>query len=87
VEGTQLMTVYKPIARLGQRAAEVAVALARGRRVQSDLMVDNKSGVEIPYYIEEPLAVFANNMDSSVIHDGFHSAEDVYRNASGRVKK
>lgn len=87
VEGTQLMTVYKPIARLAERAADVAVAIAKGKASEPDLVVDNRSGAMIPYYIEEPKSVFASNMDKTVIADGFHSAEDVYRNVPGRVKK
>ena len=87
VEGTQLMTVYKPIAHLAERAAEVAVAIARGEAIEPDLVVDNRSGAMIPYYIEEPKSVFRGNMDKTVISDGFHSAEDVYRNVAERVKK
>jgi D-xylose transport system substrate-binding protein len=87
VEGTQLMTVYKPIAHLAERAAEVAVAIAKGKAPEPDLVVDNRSGAMIPYYMEVPKAIFKGNMDKTVISDGFHSAEDVYRNVPGRVKK
>ncbi|HOT63264.1 MAG TPA: substrate-binding domain-containing protein, partial [Treponemataceae bacterium] len=79
IEGTQLMTVYKPIARLAQRAAEIAVQVARGQVPTPDFEVDNKSGAMIPFYMEDPMAVFRENMDETVIRDGFHSAEDVYR--------
>jgi len=87
VEGTQLMTVYKPIARLAARAAEVSVAVARGDRLTPERFADNKSGRMIPFFMEEPKAVFRANLDSSIIADGFHSAEDVYRNAPERVIK
>jgi len=80
VEGTQLMTVYKPIARLASRAAEIAVSLSGGELPEPDMYLDNTSGSMVPFYMEEPRAVFKNNLDSSVIADGFHSAEDVYRN-------
>lgn len=79
IEGTQLMTVYKPIARLAQRAADIAVQVARGQVPTPDFEVDNKSGAMIPFYMEDPMAVFRENMDETVIRDGFHSAEDVYR--------
>jgi D-xylose transport system substrate-binding protein len=79
VEGLQLMTVYKPIHRLATRAAEVAVEIAKGTPPPPDRYTDNGSGVEIPYYVEEPIAVYAHNMDETIIRDGFHSAEDVYR--------
>ena len=79
VEGLQLMTVYKPIHRLATRAAELAVAIAEGNTPEPDRYVTNNSGSEIPYYVEEPQAVYRHNMDETIIRDGFHSAEDVYR--------
>ncbi len=80
VEGTQLMTVYKPIAKLASRAAELAVSIARGKSIPNDTLLDNKSGAAIPSYIEKPIAVQKSNMDRTVIMDSFHSWEDVYRN-------
>jgi len=86
VEGTQLMTVYKPIGRLGIKAAEIAVALglkARGMGngdiPDPDTMVDNNSGTLIPSYLEDSIAIYAHNIDE-VIRDGFHSRDDVFRN-------
>ena len=79
VEGTQLMTVYKPIPRLAQRAAVLAVSFAKGNSPRPDKTLDNGSGTMIPYYVETPVAVYKEQMDSTVIKDGFHSREDVYR--------
>jgi D-xylose transport system substrate-binding protein len=79
VEGLQLMTVYKPIHRLATRAAQLAVAIAQGDAPTPDRTVRNGSGADIPYYVEVPVAVFAHNMEETIIRDGFHSAEDVYR--------
>ncbi len=84
VEGLQLMTVYKPIQLLASRAAEVAVGLARGAMPTPDRMVDNGSGTDIPYFMEAPRAVFSWNMDETIIRDGFHSADDVYRTVTGQ---
>jgi D-xylose transport system substrate-binding protein len=79
VEGTQLMTVYKPISALGVRAARVAVAVARQENIRSDTLVDNNSGAMIPAFLENSVVIFKDNVDV-VIRDGFHSQEDVYRN-------
>jgi len=79
VEGTQLMTVYKPISALGVRAAQVAVAVARQESIRPDTLVDNNSGAMIPAFLEKSTVVFKDTMDV-VIRDGFHSREDVYRN-------
>jgi D-xylose transport system substrate-binding protein len=88
VEGTQLMTVYKPIGKIGVRAAELAVALGRKARGESgieipppDVMLDNNSGTMIPSYLEKSTAIFKQNIDE-VIRDGFHSRVDVYRNVA-----
>jgi D-xylose transport system substrate-binding protein len=83
VEGLQLMTVYKPIEKLAGKAARVAVEIARGNMPEPDRYMDNGSGTEIPYYVEMPLAVFKSNMDETIIRDGFHSLEDVYRVQTG----
>lgn len=84
VEGTQLMTVYKPIQKLATRAARLAMALSKGTTLPCDTLMDNKSGAMIPSYIEEPIAVYKNNMNETVIKDGFHSSEGVYRNVIGQ---
>ena len=88
VEGTQLMTVYKPIGTLGVRAATVAVALARRARGDTeqdipppDVMVDNQSGAAVPAYLEGTTAIFRHNIDI-IIHDGFHSRDDIFRNVA-----
>jgi D-xylose transport system substrate-binding protein len=73
------MTVYKPISDLAGRAAEVAVGLALGSPPAPDGEFPNGSSRPIPFYREDPVAVFASNMDDTVIRDGFHSREDVYR--------
>ena len=83
VEGTQLMTVYKPIQKLATRAARLAMALSGGMPLTPDTLMENKSGQPVPSYIEEPIAVDRTNMDETVIKDGFHSSEDVYRNLIG----
>jgi D-xylose transport system substrate-binding protein len=41
---------------------------------------DNKSGTMIASYIEKPIAVYKDNMEETVIKDGFHSRDDIYRN-------
>lgn len=81
VEGLQLMTVYKPIQRLATRAAELAVAMAKGTLPEPDSYMENGSEAPIPFFVETPYAVYSWNMDETIIRDGFHSAEDVYRMA------
>jgi D-xylose transport system substrate-binding protein len=79
VEGTQLMTVYKPIEKLAGEAARLAVMLAKGESLKIEKTIyDGK--YDIPYYELEPIPVDKGNMDSTIIKDGFHMKEEVYRN-------
>lgn len=86
IEGTQLMTVYKPIQNLSIRAAKLAVSMVNNSLAEPDRYIDNNSGKEIPFYVEKPIAVFKEQLDDTVIYDGFHSKEDVYRNVIGQNK-
>jgi D-xylose transport system substrate-binding protein len=79
VEGTQLMTVYKPIEKLAGETARLAVLLAMGESLKIEKTIyDGK--YDIPYYELEPIPVDQGNMDSTIIKDGFHMKEEVYRN-------
>lgn len=81
VEGTQVMTVYKPVERLATRAAEEAVALAKGGEITGDDVVTIDSGkYKIPYIALEPISVNRDNIDEVIIGSGFHLKEDVYLN-------
>jgi len=79
VEGTQAMTVYKPIKVIATEAAKAAVALAQKKTVQANLTIDNGKK-KVPFLALTPIAVDKNNMYSVIIKDGFHKLEDVYRN-------
>lgn len=79
VEGSQLMTVYKPIDRLATKAAQLAMAVALEQELElPETFVDNGSK-QVPYYRLEPVAVTLDNIEDTVFKDGFHSRQDVYR--------
>lgn len=86
VEGTQEMTVYKPIEQEANTAAEFAVALGKGEDITSGTgeykatETFNDGTYDIPYYSIDPIAVTAENMDEVIIDGGFHTKEDVYLN-------
>ena len=79
VEGTQLMTVYKPVEKLAKEAAEIVVKMARGEKPQvTDTIFD---GVYyIPYKKLAPIMVTRENIDEVIIDGGFHRKEQVYLN-------
>ena len=79
VAGTQSMTVYKPIAPLATRAAEIAVALARHQSTNTNGKVSN-GFKDVPSLLLEPVSVDKNNLLQTVVKDGFLSLDDIYKN-------
>lgn len=86
VEGTQVMTVYKPVEKLAARAAEAAVAMAEGDEVIGDDVTIIQNGeYEVPYIGLQPIRVDRDNIDEVIIGSGFHLKEDVYLNVPGKM--
>jgi len=78
-EGSQYVTVYKPIDRLALKAAGFAVMLARGEKIDTTSTIDDGQA-KVPYVRLEPIPVVKETLEATVIKDGFHSADEVYRN-------
>ncbi|WP_160689191.1 D-xylose ABC transporter substrate-binding protein [Clostridium sp. C2-6-12] len=80
VEGTQTMTIYKPIKDIAAKAAEMAVKMAKGENIDTNGSVTNNGQKDVPSVLLTPIAVTADNMKDTVIKDGFQKFEDVYKN-------
>jgi len=78
LEGTQTMTVYKPLALEAAAAARGALKLARHEDIGSVFpgRVSNDRG-EIPSLLLAPIAVDRANLAATIIHDGYTRKEDV----------
>jgi D-xylose transport system substrate-binding protein len=80
-EGTQSMTVYKPIIPLANAAVEAAIRLAKKESLTGTTMFMNDVlKKEIPAMLLEVTIVDKNNLMSTVIKDGYASFEEVYKN-------
>ena len=79
VEGQQYMTVYKPVHTLAVTAADIAVKMAKKQKINVPDQISSGTK-KVPYYKIEPVAVFKDNMTSTVIRDGFHTKNEVYMN-------
>ncbi len=77
VEGTQSMTVYKPIHQLAEVTAKVAYNLAMNLSIQTENQLRN-GRYSVPYIYISPIVVDAKNMDETIIKDGFHLKDEVY---------
>ena len=86
VEGTQLMTVYKPVEKLAKRAAECTVQLIMDGKVTGEDVTEFNDGTNfVPYVGLSPISVTKENMDETIIDSGFHLREDVYLNIPGKL--
>jgi D-xylose transport system substrate-binding protein len=77
--GEQFMTVYKAIKPEAEQAAQLAVALAQGEEPPSGLVnsqVDNGQK-QVESILLEPVAVTAENVQDTVVKDGFWKASEI----------
>jgi D-xylose transport system substrate-binding protein len=77
--GEQYMTVYKAIKPEAEAAAELAVALGRGEEPRAGIVngeTDNGSK-QVPSVLLEPVAVTAENVNDTIIKDGFWKASEI----------
>lgn len=77
--GTQSMTIYKPIRALAARGAETAIAMAKHQALADTTGTIDNGFARIPCILIPPVAVDRDNMAATVVKDGFHKLEDVYR--------
>lgn len=77
VEGTQQVTIYKPIKNLAESAVEYAIKLALDEEILTSDMIFN--GFDVPYIKLDVIPVTRDNLMDTVIKDGFHKREDIYR--------
>ena len=79
VKGTQTMTVYKPIKALTMKTADLAVKMAKGEKLSATRKVNNGK-IEVPSVFLSPIGVDKLNLDATIIADGYHSRQDIYKN-------
>ena len=79
VKGTQTMTVYKPIHLIATKAAQAAVALAKGEMIAEATQTVNNGKTDVPSILLTPIQVDKANLDEVVIKDGFHTREAIYQ--------
>jgi len=78
VDGTQTMTVYKPIKQLSEKVAQLAVTMAKGQPILTSKKINNGK-TEVPSVLLPPIAVDKTNIEETIIADRFHTREEVYR--------
>ena len=80
-EGTQTMTIYKPIIPLASGAVDAAIKLAKKESLgTTPFKNDAIGGKDIPAILLEVQVVDKSNLMDTVIKDGYAKYEDVYKN-------
>jgi D-xylose transport system substrate-binding protein len=75
--GEQYMTVYKAIKPEAEQAAELAVQLAKGETPAAPKDKVNNGTKDVPSIILTPVAVTKDNINDTVVKDGFWSADEI----------
>lgn len=75
--GDQYMTVYKALKPEAEKAAELAISLTKGESPKGDVTVKTKGGAEIQSFLLTPVAVTADNIEDTVVKDGFYKASEI----------
>jgi D-xylose transport system substrate-binding protein len=75
-QGTQSMTVYKPVTSQAAKAAEEAVGLAKGEIPHTEAAISNGK-IKVPVILLKPVVVTKENIKSTVVQDGFQSLKSI----------
>jgi D-xylose transport system substrate-binding protein len=81
LKGYQCGTVYKPVYLEAQAAATIALYLRAGQTppsaLQNGTTKDSQANTDVPSVLLTPIWVTAQNMESTVVKDGFRKASDI----------
>jgi D-xylose transport system substrate-binding protein len=79
-KGIQTVTVYKPIRKLAEMAAELAVRAAKGDSLGAEGARPLQNGAySVTALFLEPVPVTRENLMETVVADGFHTREEITR--------
>lgn len=76
-QGKQAVEIWKKIDPLAEKSAEIAVLLAQGKEVKGDRMINN-GAVDVPTIVTPVVLIKKDNLDSTIIAEGFFTKEQVY---------
>jgi D-xylose transport system substrate-binding protein len=78
LDGTQTMTVYKPLVLQARLAADAAVSLAAGSPVKNSVSITNGTRTVQAIFLN-PVVVTKDNVMQTVIKDGFQNLETIQK--------
>jgi D-xylose transport system substrate-binding protein len=78
LDGTQAMTVYKPIGLQARMAAEAAVSLAAGTPIKNAVSISNGTNTIQAIFLS-PVVVTKDNVKQTVIKDAFQNLDTIQK--------
>lgn len=78
LNGEMSLTVYKSIREIANAAVNLAIDLAKGKKINTIETTVNNGRRDVPTFFLEPVAVEQNTIKSTVIDDGYYTEEQVY---------
>jgi D-xylose transport system substrate-binding protein len=76
LQGTQTMTIYRPLTSQAEQAADAAVALAHGQQPKTNDSIADRER-RIPAILAPVIVVTKYNLMQTVIHDGFQNLKTI----------
>ncbi|MEU5884131.1 substrate-binding domain-containing protein [Spirillospora sp. NPDC047279] len=81
LDGTQCMTVYKPVKQEADAAAKLAISLLKGQKGETSSTVNDPQGKrDVPSVLLTPIGIFKDNV-KQVVDDGFVKAAELCKGA------
>lgn len=77
INDLQTSTIYKPLKKLAEKAAETAYKMAAGEDVEKTTTADNGQ-ISVPSFLLDPIVVDKNNIRNTVIADGFYTEAQIF---------
>ena len=77
LDGTQCMTVYKPIKQQAEAAAKLAISLLKGEKAETNgTTKDPEGNRDVPSVLLTPIGIYKDNV-KQVVDDGFVKKEEL----------
>ncbi|HEY4787504.1 MAG TPA: substrate-binding domain-containing protein [Bacteroidales bacterium] len=76
-KGKQSMTVYKPLKKEAELAAEIAIKYLRNEKIETNQKIYN-GYKDVPSILIEPISVDIANIRNTVVKDGFLKETDIF---------
>ncbi|MBB1254673.1 sugar ABC transporter substrate-binding protein [Streptomyces sp. OF3] len=77
IAGEQFMSVYKPYKPEADAAAEMAIALGRGEKVNADDTIDSPTTKGVPAILIPPVSLTVDNVEETVLKDGLYKLNQI----------